>query len=90
MEKETIKTITIIAFAVILLGGAIGYFSFNAGQNSKLKELADNNEFPVNFQVDNETTELRTFRLQDYFVTIEAYNKLNTDCQTYINQLTGN
>jgi len=93
MEKETIKTITIIAFFIILLCGIISYVSFNMGQSSKLKEMATNGEFSANVPVflNNETniTEVKTFRLQDYFVTIIAYNKLQTDCQDYINQLQG-
>jgi len=90
MEIEKIKTIIIIAFAVILVGGIISYISFNQGQNSKLKELANNGEFVVNVPLGNDTsvTEIKTFRLQDFFVTIEAYNKLQTDCQSAINQLT--
>jgi len=99
MKTEKIKTIIIIAFFIILLCGIISYVSFNMGKSSKLKEMATNGEFAANVPVllnnevflNNETnvTEVKTFRLQDYFVTIIDYNKLQTDCQNYINQIQG-
>ena len=91
MEKETIKTIALVICGLLILGSAVSYFSFKAGQNSKLEELANNGEFSVKVPVGNDTsvTELRTLRLQDFFVTTEAHNKLYNDCQATINQLTG-
>ena len=89
MRTEKIKTIALIVLSTLIVGGVIGYISFNQGQNSKLIELAEKGEFAVNVPLNNNTniTELKTFRLQDFFVTIEAYNKLQTDCQSVINQL---